>query len=219
MAYIYDATIKGRIPALARPLLERTLGFDSPERFDDCDGLIAALDEAMRKTESLEAPTSLQETPAPGQRVCSAATRRRKARNGHPSRRRPKTFPFERLGHFRILEQIGGGGMGDVYRGYDESLDRPWPSKVLRRSNWPATRITSAASTPRPPRRPAWTTPTSCRSTSSARTAGTISSPCSTSRASRSGERLSRAGVLPVDEALAIVAQCLAGLQAAHAQG
>src|SRR5712672_1594898 len=40
-------------------------------------------------------------------------------------------LPFTRLGHYEIVARIGQGGMGDVYRGYERSLDRQVAIKVL----------------------------------------------------------------------------------------
>ncbi|MBU4272790.1 MAG: protein kinase [Planctomycetes bacterium] len=215
LSYIYDAKIKSRVPAVARLLLEGALGFDTPERFENCERLIEGLDEALRRAESLEAPTSMIETPARGS-VPDGDTPPQGTQQ--PPARIVEPLPFTRLGHYRIVEWIGGGGMGDVYRGYDESLERPVAVKVLpfqlardadfvRRFHAEAT---AAAGVAHPNVVPIYFI---------GEDAGHHFFAMQCVEGESLAERLDRQGQLPVDEALELIGQCLAGLQAAHGCG
>ena len=90
--------------------------------------------------------------------------------------------PPERLGDFRIVREIGRGGMGVVYQAEQESLGRFVALKVLGSSTLldpqkrqRFQREARAAAT--------CTIPTSCRSLASARKKGCITTSCSSSPA------------------------------------
>ncbi len=215
ISYIYDARIKARVSAAVRPLLQKTLGLDSPERFESCEPLIEALNEAIRAVDD-GSDTSLHETPAQGSFIVTDADTPPQGVPGVPTPSEP--LPFERLGHYRLTSQLGRGGMGDVYLAYDEPLSRQVAIKVLpaqlardtdfvRRFHAEAT---AAASIAHPNVVPIYFI---------GEDAGYHFFVMQYVDGESLGERLARDGRFRVDEALAIIGQCLAGLQAAHARG
>ncbi len=219
LSYIYDATIKARVPAVVQPLLSGSLGFESPERWENCERLIEGLDEALRRTESLEAPTSMLETPARGSAIVPDAaddTPPQGTQQQPPEIVEP--LPFTRLGHYRIVERIGAGGMGDVYRGYDESLERSvavkvLPSQLARDADFVRrfhAEATAAAGVAHPNVVPIYFI---------GEDAGHHFFAMQCIEGESLAERLGRRGQFPVDEALELIGQCLAGLQAAHERG
>ena len=182
------------------------LGFDSPERFENCDGLIAALDEALRRTERARSAHLRAAKRRPrAASFASAATRRRRARRERSPTARGRRASLRAVGtlpHRRADRQRRDGRRLSRLR----RIARPAGGRQgASGRNWPATPISSAAFMPKPRRQPASPIPTSCRSISSAKTPGTTFSPCSTSRGSRWPSGLAGRGGSPSTSALELI--------------
>lgn len=123
-----------------------------------------------------------------------------------------------RLGPYRLLEYIGRGGMGEVYRGYEEALDREVAVKVLPRelASQPVfverfrSEAAAAAQVTHPNVVPIY---------SVGHEAGQHFFAMQYVAGESLAERLRREGRLPLEEALELGAQILQGLAAAHARG
>jgi serine/threonine protein kinase len=215
LGYMYDPAVKARVPAAARSLLERALGDGEAEPFADCGSLIESLDDSLRQIAINEPAAADGDTPAGGSVIGAESDT---PRHGHRSRepeRQDLDLPFEQLGPYRITGRVGSGGMGDVYRGRDESLERDVAIKVL-------------------PPELARDGDFIRRFQAEATAAGKLSHPNVVpvffigeddgyhffAMRLIDGEplsaRLDRQGTLPLDEAVALIEKCLEGLQAAH---
>ena len=135
-----------------------------------------------------------------------------------PSPPASRGLPFTRLGHYRIDRRIGRGGMGDVYLGYEEALQRPVAIKVLpaelardddyvRRFHAEATAVARL------------THPNIVPIYFIGQDAGFHFFAMQYVEGESLDRRLARRGRLGVDETLTILEQCLAGLGAAHRAG
>ncbi len=218
LSYMYDPRVKAKVPAIARSVLERALGEGPEGPFENCHGLIQALEEATGQAESVEASGSPHETPPRGSAIVPDGDTPPGGSRPAPVCQAAGGLPFQRLGQFQIVARIGCGGMGDVYRGYDETLDRQVAVKVLpaelardgdfvRRFRAEAT---AAAKVAHPNIVPIYFI---------GEDAGHYFFAMQFIEGESLSERLGRQQRLDLNEALEIVRDCLAGLKAAHSRG
>jgi predicted Ser/Thr protein kinase len=124
--YIRSPLAAARIPADMRPVVDRALGISPAQRLTTCMQLLAELE---LTAPAREVPA--RETPSRGVAISSDTDLIKKQREEARRNRETGELPFDRLGSYEIVARLGSGGMGDVFKGYDASLDRFVAIKVL----------------------------------------------------------------------------------------
>lgn len=141
--YRQSVRVKGQVPPVWRPVLERMLGADGQTPFATAE----ELHDAVRRLHTPQPeeqpvdPVITEAIPAEPVRTKgdTAVSHVGLGVNDTSLGPQPRSvsvddasdLPFRKLGHFEIQARIGHGGMGDVYRAYEPSLDRTVAIKVL----------------------------------------------------------------------------------------
>lgn len=214
-SYLYSPSTKAGVPLPMLRLLDRSLGFDDLNRFNGCESLTAAIDSCLAEFgagESIALRT--RETESIGREGTSGGSA------GLVSKVTPLAdeLPLIRLGNFRIVAKLGQGGMGDVYKAYDETLHRSVAIKVLppelardgdfvNRFRSEAIAVAKLAH------------PNIVQVYSIGEEQGRHYFAMQFVEGESLAEHLHRVGRIEASRALVIVEQCLAGLAAAHDEG
>src|SRR5262245_42128932 len=105
------------------------------EHIERCAGCVYALEALDNQTDSLLArlrqPAYGEDLPPvevpPALLAAARAARARRNSSDQPAANGPR-----RLDRFELLEELGAGSFGQVFRAHDSELDRPVAVKVLR---------------------------------------------------------------------------------------
>ncbi len=125
------------MPSDFRSLIDGALGYDRQNRIGDCPTLQAQLAEIAKTPVA-----SVRDDEPDSKHVVNQADTPSVRSSQPPGQETPVAWPsnversqlpldFDRLGQYKIIARIGSGGMGDVYRAYEEALDRNVAVKVL----------------------------------------------------------------------------------------
>lgn len=130
VAYLQSPRVKSSVPDGVRNVVDAALGYEASRRYETAEELVADLElvgARIAKERDTDGPKSVvQDTdvfPAPSPSAINTGDLSRAGAQPGP--------PLQRLREYEILERIGQGGMGDVYRGFERSLNRTVAIKVL----------------------------------------------------------------------------------------
>ncbi len=138
-AYLFSPKVKARVPPAWRNLIDQMLGYDPAARIETCEELPSATAQVAAAISSTPAPNRAAAADTPHAGTLTDASNYTPP-DGSPTGDRfsleppaggHETLPFTELGHYRIVQRLGSGGMGDVYLGYEPALDRRVAIKVL----------------------------------------------------------------------------------------
>jgi serine/threonine protein kinase len=126
--YLRSCQAKMDVPEEIRPTIDRALGLNIREQFKSSDSFAFELEAIMSgkriaKSEESRLPDGIFIEPLPKPTVLRTLD--------NASTRGEVSLPLKKLGHYEVIECIGHGGMGDVYKGYEKALDRFVAIKVL----------------------------------------------------------------------------------------
>ncbi|MAE66798.1 MAG: hypothetical protein CMJ18_21220 [Phycisphaeraceae bacterium] len=234
-AYLRSPRAMSDLPASLRPIIDRALGLNAGNRMASCEDFAEALrasNGARQQDRSRSAglpdtvfvePRSASisrppEAPRHDRTIARPAAGPDDSTPARSSDPTTEQLPAHRLGHYRIIERIGRGGMGDVYRGYEQDLNRPVAIKVLppelnRHGELLKRFRAEAAAIAR------LVHPNVVQIYFAGEDRGQHYFAMQYVDGETLGELLARRGKLTLQEALPIVEQCLAGLGAAHEMG
>ncbi|QDT49025.1 Serine/threonine-protein kinase PknB [Symmachiella dynata] len=139
--YLRSPRIVAQVPPGARKVIDAALGFDQRNLLNDAETLVARLTAAMSQHDA-EMPATIPHEDAvdvdrprlPDTTPISQSVNRDTTTISPQTQSGDETDREElpsRLGHYEILERIGYGGMGDVYKGFEPDLKRTVAIKVL----------------------------------------------------------------------------------------